>query len=279
MPTASASVRTIYPTPQLTETSVVEFTPPDTTTTTETGEIPPPPVDMTGKPYVAIIMTNLGLSALTTDRAINDLPAEIALAFSPYAPNVERSIKKAAAKDRETLLLLPMEPITYPKDDPGPRALSPRLGDDENLANLTWIMEKGPDSFGVMNFMGSRFMANKRNMEVLFSNLKQKQNLLFVETPANASSKASETAAEMGIRYVQATRMIDAVATDSHIRLQLFELEKEAKMKGYAIGIAESYPVTFTMLKAWADDLGNRGITLVPLSQMWKDKIHHDGRR
>lgn len=226
--------------------------------------------------YVSVVLTNAGLSASMTERALNELPAEIALAFSPYGADTGNWLKKAALGKRESLLLVPMEPATYPKDDPGPKALLTRLSTDENAKNLEWIFGRGGEFTGAMNFMGSRLLGEEKNMRQIFEALRKK-NAFFMENPAvPGDPQAFLSAREAGIPYVSADIAIDTKGTETSIRQQLLSLEKLAEVRGYAVGVAQPYPVTLSALKNWAASLDNRGIQLVALTTLLQTAHPHE---
>lgn len=264
VPHASAEIRSVYVTPQITEAAN-----PFTNDTT----IPPPGE---GEGYVSIIMTDIGVSESATARALDDLPQPVALAFSPYARKLEDWLKKAANEKRESLILLPMEPLTFPKDDPGPQALLSRLSEKDNRARLDAILSKSAGTLGAMNFMGSGFLADDRNTRPVFDRLRNR-GTLFVEEPAAAGAPVAIDAAKAaGVSYLAADMRIDANATELAVRKQLLDLETLARKRGYAVGVAQPYPVTFNILKEWADSLNRRGVKLVPLTAVWKTKVQHD---
>ena len=70
-----------------------------------------------------VVVTGLGLATDVSETAIRTLPAAVSLSFTPYAKDLETWISLARSQGHEVLLDLPMEPTTFPNDDPGPRAL------------------------------------------------------------------------------------------------------------------------------------------------------------
>ena len=273
-PSATAVIKNIYLTPQITDV------PKDTSTIslndiTGSDKGSGQPVVDDGKIYVSIIVSGLGLSTLATERAMDDLPPQVTLAFSPYAENVQTWLRKAVSAHHETLMLLPMETSTYPHDDPGPRALSSRFSDQDNSENLNWLLNQGGGSAGVINLMGSRFLTDEKRVSSAFSILRKNDDM-FVETPGIEKSVASAAAGRIGLPYMEANLQIDASATDKDIRAQLDALEQTARKHGYAIGIAQPYPLTFNVIKSWAAGLEARGITLAPLKTIWKNKPHYE---
>src|SRR3984885_6001362 len=63
------------------------------------------------KPRVAVLLTGLGLSSAPTEAAINRLPPEVTLSFSPYAEHLGDWLQAARAAGHEVLLDLPLEPL------------------------------------------------------------------------------------------------------------------------------------------------------------------------
>lgn len=261
IPSAESPVTTVFLTPQLTEGGQPDDF--DAKPPTSTAESPE------GK--VSLIMTDMGLSAFSTERAIKDLPPEVTLAFSPYSPELPDWLEKAHQAKRETLILLPMEPYSYPKDDPGPKALLTRYSEKENTAPLTWALDKDPQALGLTNFMGSKFLGDKKSILPVFKHLRAK-NKAFIEVSASGLAQATAPAAESGVSYAAADILIDNNADEKDIRQQLFALEKIARDKGTAIGVIQPYPVTFNAVKLWAETLEHRNVRLLPLSNMLQEK-------
>ncbi|MDY0009150.1 MAG: divergent polysaccharide deacetylase family protein [Bdellovibrionales bacterium] len=211
---------------------------------------------------IAIIVTDTGLIESTTLRVMKDLPQNVGMAFSPYSLRLQPWLEEAHAQNREAYLLLPMEPLTYPKDDPGPRALLSRKSEAENRIAIQWLLSHKPVT-GVMNFMGSRFLADRRNMMPMLEQLKRR-GLVFIENPAMAGlQSAVRLADEAGVKYMPAALQIDTHPQETAIRIQLSQLEKIAEEKGYALGIAAPYPVSIDLLAKWTEGLAARGFELV----------------
>ncbi|MDP6816316.1 MAG: divergent polysaccharide deacetylase family protein, partial [Alphaproteobacteria bacterium] len=74
-----------------------------------------------GRPMVAVVLDDLGLSQFRSDRAVA-LPRPITMAILPYGRNLDGVVARARAAGHEILLHLPMEPSSGDRD-PGPNAL------------------------------------------------------------------------------------------------------------------------------------------------------------
>ncbi|WP_244433777.1 divergent polysaccharide deacetylase family protein, partial [Azospirillum sp. B506] len=112
------------------------------------------------RPRVAIVMSDLGLSGVTTGNALAKLSPGITLAFLPYAERLDDWIERARTKGHEVMLSVPMEPLNYPRDDPGPNALLTMLGPDRNVERLEWSLGKAVGYVGITSTTGSKFTAN-----------------------------------------------------------------------------------------------------------------------
>ena len=98
------------------------------------------PYKETGKQRIAIVVGSLGMSEATTLAAIQQLPGGVTLSFAPYGRNLQDYVNLARAAGHEVLLQVPMEPMDYPSDDPGPHTLLTSLTIKRNLKRLDWLL-------------------------------------------------------------------------------------------------------------------------------------------
>ena len=87
------------------------------------------------RPRVAVIVGRLGLSQELTEAAIEALPGEVTLSFAIYADDLVPWLVRAREEGHEVMIDLPMEPVDYPRSDPGPETLLATAG-VENLQRL-----------------------------------------------------------------------------------------------------------------------------------------------
>ncbi len=218
-----------------------------------------------GRSRIAIVITDLGLSSFATETAIQRLPGAVTLAFSPYAPELDVWLPQARAAGHEALMMLPMEPETYPQDDPGPLTLLTSLGPDRNRERLNHVLSRGIGYVGVVSTMGSRFTATPDSLEPMLAALAQR-GLLVLDSRTTSQSTVSRLAASVGMPWAVSDRFIDSVASRDAIDLKLRELEEIALEDGNAIGVGLPFPVTLERLHAWIPSLEERGIVLAPIS-------------
>lgn len=215
---------------------------------------------------IAVVIGNLGLADTVTERAINDLPPDITLSFAPYADNVASWVARARAAGHEVLLDLPMEPIDYPKNDPGPKALFTSLGQQQNIERLQWVLSRAAGYVGVTNYMGSRFTTSPEALRPVLEALRDR-GLMFLDSRSAARSLATTMASDVNLPRAVNDRFIDVKASRAAIDRRLEELESIAKRDGAAVGIGYPYPVTLDRIEKWAEEIGKRNdLQLAPIS-------------
>lgn len=219
------------------------------------------------QPRIAVVLTGLGYSDSASETAIEQLPGAIGLSFSPYARRSAEWAAIARLAGREVLVDLPMEPQSYPADDPGPRALMTSASTQENLDRLDWMLEQVPGAIGVTAMLGSRFATTAEALEPVMAGLAAR-GLLYLDNGVRGSL-ATKVAARMGAPYAAAMLTVDgAQVSREAIEARLVELERIARDRGFAVALANPYPVTVEVLQTWAAELDERGFTLMPLSAL-----------
>lgn len=219
------------------------------------------------RPRISIIIVGMGLSESSTQNSINLLPSDISLAFSPYGQNIPRWTEEARQNGHETLLMVPMEPLDFPVNDPGPHTLMGNLPANENLDRLYYILSRMQGYVGVVNDMGSKFTADPDAIAPIMQDL-QRRGLIFVDARTSRSTIAAASAREFGVPRALNDRYIDNDVSAAQIDRYLRELENIALRSGSAVGIARPYPITIERLVSWAAELHSRGIELAPITAL-----------
>lgn len=226
------------------------------------------PFDTTDRrPRIAIIVSGLGLSGAATEAAIQRLPGAITLSFAPYSKGLPQWIALARAAGHEVLMDLPMEPVNFPADDPGPHTLLTSLTADQNRERLHWLLGRVTGYVGVVNRMGSRFTTSATHVRPVLKEL-EKRGLLFVDSRSSLRSIAAQMAREVGLPRAVNNRFIDGEASRDAIDARLKEIERIAKASGYAVGIGAPFPVTIDRLVRWGRTLDHKHLALAPISAM-----------
>ena len=219
------------------------------------------PFAANGRPMVALVIGGLGLNSSLTRQAIETLPAEITLAFSPNAEGLQGWIDMARAHGHEVLISAPMEPVDYPDNDPGPNTLMATAPPAEILRTLEWVLSRATGYFGVTNAQGSRFLASDGPYRTLTAALRGR-GLAFYD-----DGSAARRAGGAGLRG-SADRTIDDQLSPAAIDQQLVALEAGALQRGQALGSSTAYPVTLNKVAQWSLGLAQRGFQLAPASAL-----------
>ena len=227
------------------------------------------PHGASGQPQIAVVLGDIGLNLETTIASIQQLPGTITLAFSPYGSNLSALTRQAREGGHEILLQMPMEPLTFLLDDPGPHTLLTSLPVKANIERLEWIMSRFSGYIGIVNHMGSRFTASDEHLQPIMATL-HRRGLMYLESGLDGRSVASDLASAIGMPSLASSHILDREASIPYIDAQLQALEATARKKGIAIAIASPYPVTIERLSQWSRTLPTKGIELAPISALLK---------
>jgi len=217
------------------------------------------------KPRVTIILTGLGLSRAATLAAISQTPAGVTLAFDPYTRNLDEWLGLGRSNGHEALVQLPMEPGDFPISDPGPFALLTDFDAQQNIQRLHQVLGSATGYTGVIQVMGSKFAASEAALRPALEEMK-KRGVLFVSVPANNDDRGFAVAQDVGVPSTRVDLKLDTELTPTAIDNRITELERLARAKGRAVGIAEAYPVTLARLSIWGQALSLKEIQLAPAS-------------
>ncbi len=219
------------------------------------------------KSRIAILVTDLGKKSRNTKRAVDQLPKNVSLAFSVYGSNLHDWGQKSRAKGHEVLLAIPMEPVNYPQNDPGPLTLLTSQTNRIKVNLLRSSLGKFSGYVGVVNYMGSRFTASSDSIRPVLDELKRR-GLMFVDNRDSKYSLAASMAQGINMPWAVNNNYIDNTLDSESIAAQLIELEKRARAQGTAMGIARPYPVSIRAITVWAKTLDERGFALVPVTSI-----------
>jgi polysaccharide deacetylase 2 family uncharacterized protein YibQ len=217
------------------------------------------------RPRVAVVVTGLGLSRTATEQAIATLPGAISLSFSPYTRDLESWITRARRAGHETLIDLPMEPLDFPRDDPGPLTLLTSLSLVDNLNRLEAALGLAPGYVGITTRLGAQFTTVEDALLPVLEELRDR-GLFFLDTRQTSRSIASELASSIQLPRAFNNVFVDAQPASDAIDRALASLEAIARQQRFAVGIAQPMPVTLDRLARWAGTLDGKGIALAPVT-------------
>ncbi len=217
---------------------------------------------------VAILIDDIGYD-LSPLYELLKIDASLTFAILPhYAHSVDAANILHRAK-REILLHLPMEPHTFPDENPGMGALLMSMSDRQIEEEVDKDLDAIPYLSGVNNHMGSKFMEDEAKLNIVFRELK-KRNLFFVDSRTTPLSKGPEIAKKLGLRFVSRKIFID----NDHDYMTIFRnlttrIDREFDHKSEAVVmIGHPHLKTIQALKEAIPVLKARGIDIVPVSAL-----------
>lgn len=216
-------------------------------------------------PRIAIVVSGLGIGANATAEALTKLPAAVTFAFSPYGSDVDRLVSRARGEGHEILIQVPMEPLDYPDNDPGPRTLLTSIGAEQNLDRLHWFMSRCQGYVGIASYMGARFTANEPAIGPVLSDI-AKRGLIYFDDGSSPRSLAIQLSGANNGAFAKAHVVLDAVPIATEIDSALSRLETLARSGGVGIGVASVLPVGIDRIAQWVKAAESRGLVLVPIS-------------
>jgi uncharacterized protein len=216
---------------------------------------------------IAIVIDDLGYDRHIAQEFI-DLQAPLTLSFLPQAPHAKEMALLAREKGKETLLHLPMEPLDYPRTNPGPGALLLSMSSTEILNIIDNDFNEFHFVLGANNHMGSRFTENREKMAIVLEYLK-KRNLFFLDSLTTAQSMVPSLAEDLGVKYLQRNIFLDNEIAEGPIRQQLEKLVRLAQARGFAVGSGHPYPLLIQVLRDQLPSIKSR-VEIVSLSKLIK---------
>jgi polysaccharide deacetylase 2 family uncharacterized protein YibQ len=215
---------------------------------------------------VAIVIDDLGKGNPISQEILNwDLP--LTLSIQPFTPHAKNIASEAHQKGKDVILHLPMEPHGYPKIQPGKGALLENMNEEELLRQLSRDIEAIPYIKGVNNHMGSRLMEDSEKMKIILSELKRRE-LFFLDSRTTPQTKGLQTAKSLGLRVAERNIFLDNSPNEKDVREQLEKLIDLALANGKAIGLGHPHPSTIKSLKEMIPKMQEKGIEIVPLSEL-----------
>ena len=235
------------------------------------SQVTPLAVTHSEMPKITLVLGGMGLNATLTRKAIDLLPGDVTLGFAPYGDDLQAQVNQARAEGHEILLQVPMEPVGYPGNNPGPRTLLSDASAEQNLASLKWLMSRFAGYSGITNYMGARLLASEDALRPVMKEL-QSRGLVYLEDASVGMTLSPKVAQDTRLPIGRATMVIDADATAPAIEAALRKLEQEAARNGSAIATGSGLDVTIETVAEWAKTLQEKGILLVPVSAAYKGR-------
>jgi polysaccharide deacetylase 2 family uncharacterized protein YibQ len=221
-------------------------------------------------PRIAIVIDDFGYNESDIANDFIALTYPVTISVLPGCPHSRAIAKAAREAGKEVLLHLPMEPEEYPQTNPGPNALLLANTEGEVVRLARAAVSEMPDALGVNNHMGSALMKDRARVRALMGVLKDR-GLFFLDSMTTPQSVGYSEALRSGVRVARNSMFIDSRLNELgtvDVESQLRDLEAVARSRGKAIGIGHPNPETLRALRRMLPGMAERGIELVPVSEL-----------
>ena len=211
----------------------------------------------------------MGLDRPRSERAIA-LPGPLTLSFLAYARDLPQQTALAHREGHELMVHVPMEPMgrMLVAD---PNQLDVAMSREEVLTRLRWDLSRFEGYVGINNHMGSRFTADAPAMRPVLEELKAR-GLLFIDSRTTPSTAGAEIARELDVPHASRDVFLDYEVSIAAVEAQLAELERVAHRNGSAIAIGHPHDQTLEVLQHWLRELPQKGLALVPVSAIVRER-------
>ena len=217
---------------------------------------------------VAIIIDDIGYD-LKPVKELLKIKSDLTFAILPLCPHTREAAEMFHQAHRETLLHLPMEPVSYPREKPGQGALFTDMNDEELKFQLEKDIASVPYISGVNNHMGSKFMMDEKKLTLIFNKLKTNK-LFFIDSRTSADSKAFVTAKNVGLPIAARKIFLDNSRDYNEIYNNVINIAPKDGDVSPVIIIGHPYPETIRAISDAMKVLREKGVSIVPVSQIIK---------
>lgn len=195
------------------------------------------------------------------------LNKSITFAILPDLSYSEEVMQKAYNQGRETIIHVPMEPETYPKDDPGKNAIYVDLTENEIKKRMKKFIKQLPLCVGVNNHMGSLATQHEYVMRPVLEILKA-NDMCFFDSRTSAKSVAYTLAEDMEVPTCQRDIFLDSGEYSDRVTAKTENILDLASRKDKIIAITHARKSSLEELKQILKNLEGDNIKIVPISDI-----------
>lgn len=227
------------------------------------------------EPRVAIVVDDLGQD-LELGKKFLSLGVPLTYSILPYRPHSRTLAAEICRQGGQVLLHLPLEPKDYPEVNPGTGCILAAMGREEIQAEVSDQIDSLPCCIGVSSHMGSRF-TEIPEVTAWMLGVVQERGLFFLDSLTTPRSVVGALAIERHLPFVQRTHFLDEDRNVDAIVRQLCRLADYASLRGWAVGVGHPFPETLEALPKGLAAFSQKGIRLVPISDLVRRPGQEDG--
>ena len=126
---------------------------------------------------------------------------------------------------------------------------------------MSAILEEAEGTVGIIDITGSRFRESAEHINIVMNNL-EARGLFYVQ------GRPGLRLGDTKVPSATADIVLDERTFRASIDARLDFVERLAKYQGSSVAVASAKPVTFERIALWLDDIGRRGVSVAPVSQV-----------
>jgi polysaccharide deacetylase 2 family uncharacterized protein YibQ len=219
-------------------------------------------------PRIVILIDDLGHARWALQK-LAGLGYPINGAILPHTPHARLAVELLRSTQGDAILHLPLEPMGYPRDDPGKGALLVTMPTESQRVILAANWASVPGVRGFNNHMGSRYTSDAVSMALLA--VETQGQPFFVDSRTHPRSRAQAQMVLHGIPALGRTHFLDEENTDEAVSERLDEAIAYARRNGVALAIGHPNLSTLRVLAEAGPRLAAAGVTPVALTDIFRE--------
>ena len=223
-------------------------------------------------PRIAIIVDDLGYQFEAGLRAIK-LPGPVAFAILPGTPRGLQLARIAHHHGKEILLHLPLEAVDY-RGPAEPGAITLDMSRAVFQETFASAIASVPFAVGVSSHRGSLLTRHPGHMIWLMEELRDHEDLFFIDSYTTHESVALQFAAEAGVSATRRDVFLDHDRSTAAVAREFERLKALARERGRAVAIGHPFPETLELLERELPKLREEGFEVVTISELLADRLN-----
>lgn len=218
---------------------------------------------------IAIVVDDFGGISGDLLEGFLDVDKNVCFAIFPDQPYSRLTAEKAQAQGREAIIHVPMEPIGYPKVDPGKNAVFVQNSPGEIEHKIDKFIKDLPSCRGINNHMGSLATTDEGVMRAVMQALK-KNGKFFLDSRTSNVSVAYSIAQKAHIPAFKNDMFLDSPdISQSTMDNKLNQIIAMSETRSNIIVITHCHNADkLRYLRSFISRLKSAGFSIVPLSQI-----------
>ena len=216
---------------------------------------------------VAFVIDDCGYSVSLAEK-LGKVKYPLAMAIIPYTPHSKESADIFRKLGKSVFLHQPMEPKSYPQNDPGKGAIL--LNMPESLIEISLrknVEDLGGKIDGFNNHMGSGLTESREKMQQVFGVMKHYTDF-YVDSYTSPKTVAYDECRKEGMTCAINNKFIDNESDPEYIRGKIMDGVNLAKANGSIIMIGHLREATVNVLITMLPELEAMGVDIVPVKEL-----------